>query len=185
MRLGLVIRSSLRHCSIGRSTAASTPRLVTICGPSARAVSRSSLNLDLASWTGHLLLMIYTNQLNMTSCKTSLQGHSMSSEPGCGPCFNLADFGSRSSLASSVRGTSSAVPRLGDGCENISARTPSWLIAWLSSARYRWVWGNFRLMRSLAEPADASALFSLQAGPNPPDIGKVWAGGPGGRGSAV
>ena len=104
LRLGLVIRSSLRHCSIGRSTAASTPRLVTICGPSARAVSRSSLNLDLASWTGHLLLMIYTSQLNMTSCKTSLQGHSMSSEPGCGHCFNLADFGSRSSLASSARG---------------------------------------------------------------------------------
>lgn len=183
MRLGLVIRSSLRHCSIGRSTAVSTPRLVTICGPSARAVSRSSLNLDLASWTGHLLFMICTNQLNMTSCKTSLQGHAMSSEPGCGHCFNLADFGSRSSLASSVRGTSSAVP-LGDGGENISARTPSWLIAWLSSVRYRWVWGNFRLLRLLAELVGASALFSLQAGPNSPDVGKVWAGSPDGRGPA-
>ena len=46
---GLVIRSSLRHWSMGRRTAVSTPRLVTICGPSARVVSRNSLNLDLAS----------------------------------------------------------------------------------------------------------------------------------------
>ena len=48
-RSGLVICSSLRHCSIGRSTAVSTPRLVTICGPSTSVVSNNSLNLDLAS----------------------------------------------------------------------------------------------------------------------------------------
>ena len=46
-RSGLVIRSILRHCSMGRSTAVSIPCLVTICGPSARVVSRSSLNLAL------------------------------------------------------------------------------------------------------------------------------------------
>ena len=49
LRSGLVIRSSLRHCSMGTRTAVSAPRLVTICGPSARVVSRNSLNLDLAS----------------------------------------------------------------------------------------------------------------------------------------
>ena len=58
-RSGLVICSSLRHCSMGRSTAVSTPRLVTICGPSERAVSRNSLNLALASWTDLFLLMVH------------------------------------------------------------------------------------------------------------------------------
>ena len=48
-RSGLVNRSSLRHCSMGSSTAVSTPRLVTICGPSASVVSNNSLNFDFAS----------------------------------------------------------------------------------------------------------------------------------------
>ena len=48
LQIGLRFRS-LRHCSIDRSTAASTPRLVTICGPSVALASRNALNRALAS----------------------------------------------------------------------------------------------------------------------------------------
>ena len=64
------MRSSLRHSSMGRSTAVSTPRLVTICGPSVMAVSSSSLNFDLASCTGHFLLMIHSASHILTRHQT-------------------------------------------------------------------------------------------------------------------
>ncbi len=41
------------HSSMGTSTAASTPRRVTTCGPFLRVVSSSSLNLAFASCTFH------------------------------------------------------------------------------------------------------------------------------------
>ena len=44
-----------RHWSIDTSAAFSTPRLVTICGPSVRLASRNSLKRSLASCTGHVL----------------------------------------------------------------------------------------------------------------------------------
>ena len=45
-----------RQSLAGARTAASAPRLVTICGPSLRQVSRSWLNRALASWTGQLFM---------------------------------------------------------------------------------------------------------------------------------
>ena len=48
-RSGCASFRNLRHCSIGSNTAASTPRLVTICGPSLALASRNALNRAFAS----------------------------------------------------------------------------------------------------------------------------------------
>ena len=49
LQIGFASFRSLRHCSIGSNTAASTPRLVTICGPSLALASRNALNRAFAS----------------------------------------------------------------------------------------------------------------------------------------
>jgi len=54
-RVGRARCCSLRHSSIGTRTAVSTPRFVTICGPSAMVLSSSSLNRAFASCTGQLI----------------------------------------------------------------------------------------------------------------------------------
>ena len=60
-----------RHRSIGTSTAVSTPRLVTICGPSARLLSSNSLNRALAACTCQVLLTWPSSRTMMTSYLTS------------------------------------------------------------------------------------------------------------------
>ena len=57
-RFGWAIRCRLRHCSSGTTTAVSMPLRVTIWGPSAMVLSRSSLNRALALCTGHRLLIV-------------------------------------------------------------------------------------------------------------------------------
>jgi hypothetical protein len=46
-----------RQSATGTSTAASAPRFVTICGPSRKQVSRSSLNRAFASCTGQVFIV--------------------------------------------------------------------------------------------------------------------------------
>ena len=75
---GRAAACSRRHSSTGTSTAASAPRRVTNCGPSARQASRNSLKRAFASCTGQACMW----RPKMTSQQTSLASRCRAHNPG-------------------------------------------------------------------------------------------------------